>query len=469
MNRPGNGLSIGRTSVPLESASKLGHLCTGDDPLVQEMLRGFQEPTPDPREKPEAGLSRLELESVPPLGAVLAVGGSLTSIPNALAPQKVLGYVKIASVHIGTEQVDRLKAPVVNPEAIRHILSTHADTASAVLPIGNVRIPGRTLLQTLRHALLVTFQRVGNGGLYDTLEHLVCCAWDDDAEPWRRGSRNRPHLVCPFCDARAVFPRFRREFNCPACNAELALMDFLGLLNDASEASSDSAVAMNLANVLQHLTLFHFLRQLLRRGRDGAGQVLLLRDGPLMLRGQCARLVEPIRAYLRFLHDSGVSVFLAGVEREGTFPDHRRQMETWFAGTDALFVPDNRYVLERVKHAGGATAVYGRRGLYGSKAFYRVDDHNTLVLSVPNRRNRFDEFTADPVAEDLMGLDRIAATLKSMVSRHFPGVPLPLMAVDRLCDLPQYPSNDILAVMGREGGTAVGADTPAPVADRNGG
>ena len=48
---------------------------------------------------------------------------------------------------------------------------------------------------------------------------------------------------------------------------------------------------------------------------------------------------------------------VAGVEREGAFASHRRQMGEWFDGEDAVFVPDNRYVLERIKHAGGATAV----------------------------------------------------------------------------------------------------------------
>jgi len=109
-----------------------------------------------------------------------------------------------------------------------------------------------------------------------------------------------------------------------------------------------------------------------------------------------------------------------------------------------VFVPDNRYILERVKHAGGATAVYGRRGLYGSKAYCRIDAQTVFVLTLPNRRHDFDAFAADPTPEDLVALAPALSTLKELVSRHFPGVPLPLVAVERLLSFPRHATTDLL-------------------------
>jgi hypothetical protein len=334
---------------------------------------------------------------------------------------------------------------VIDPAAIGKLLADGADTHATVLPVGNVRIPGRSLLQSVRHALLATFERFHGGALYDTLEFLGSYAWDDDAEPWRTASKQRPRFPCPFCDEVVWFPRRRREFRCNGCGAQLTLVDALGLITDASESSSESAVAMNLKAVLEHLTLLTYLRRLVAMGAGYHDAVLLLRDGPLMLRGGAARLAEPIRAYLRFLDDRGVRYALAGIEREGAFASHRPQMQEWFTGADAVFVPDNRYILERIKHAGGATAVYGKRGLYGSKAFCRIDEQNVLVLSLPNRRHNFDAYVEDPKAEDLVGLERTLATIKQLVSRHFPGVPLPLVAVERLLSFPHHATTDLLA------------------------
>jgi len=419
-------------------------VCTADDPLIREMLEGFQAPGPDGSAPEASGLSFVDTSRTAPLDHVIAVGGSFSSVPNVLAPQKVLGYVEVASASVNVSEVAQFSAPVINPEAIGRLLDDAADTRATVLPVGNVRIPGRTLLQSVRHALLATFDRVAEGALYETLEFLLSYAWDDDAEPWRSGSKDRPRFLCPFCDATVWFPRRRRQFRCHGCNADLSLVDALGLVTDASESSSDSAVAVNLKAVLEHLTLLTYLRRLVEGGPGLAGRVMLLRDGPLMFRGGAARLVDPARAYLRFLDAKGVRYCLAGVEREGAFTSHRAQMEDWFRGESAVFVPDNRYVLERIKHAGGATAVYGRRGMYGSKAFCRIDSQSVAVLTVPNRRHDFNRFAADPVVDDLVGLEPALATLKKLVSHHFPGVPLPLVAVERLLAYHRHATTDLV-------------------------
>jgi hypothetical protein len=442
--RSGDGL-------PSALSAKLDGVCTADDPVVREMLESFREVSAEGEDSPAAGrIGRVDLEdgSAAPLDTVIAVGAGLTSIPNPLAPHKVLGYVKVASVRLDTRQVAQLTSPVVNPQSVARLLQEHAHTQSAVLPMGAVRVSGKTLLQTLRHVLHATFEHFEGGALYDTLEFLVACGWDESAEPWRQGSKLRPSFPCPLCEGHVTFPRRCRRFTCRSCGAVLTLVDYLGLLTDATEATSDSAVATNLKGVLEHLTLLTLLRRTAET-KSGTGRVLLLKDGPLMLRGQSTRLVPAIRAYLRHLDCTGVRFHLSGIDREGSFVNHCGQVEPWLAGPDpgagsgSVFLPDNRYVLERVKHAGGAAAVYGKRGLYGSKAFCRVDERTTLVLSVPNRRHGYDDFAPDPAMDDLVGLAPTLGTLKGLVSRHFPSTPLPLVATDRLCDLPHQPYDSV--------------------------
>lgn len=440
--RNGKGPGAG---FPPALSSRFAGVCTADDPVVRAMLESFREANVPADESPPAGrVGRTGLCSgaVAPIDKVIAVGAGLTSVPNPAATDKVVGYVKVASVRLDTREAARLTSPVVNPASVARMLHDHSHTQSAVLPMGSVRTPGRTLLQTLRHVLQATFEQFEGGALYETLEFLVSCDWDENAEPWRHGSKLRPAFLCPFCEGHVTFPRRCRRFNCRVCGIVLTLVDYLGLLTDATEATSDSAVATNVKSVLEHLTLLTLLRRVVASRPNAQPQgMLLLKDGPLMLRGQSTRLVGFIRGYLRHLAEAGVSVHLAGVDREGSFVNHCAQVEPWLndVGPGAVFVPDNRYVLERVKHAGGAAAVYGKRGLYGSKAFCRADERTTLVLSVPNRRHGFDDFARDPALEDLVGLARTLATLKALMSRHFPTTPLPLIALDRLCDLPHQP------------------------------
>ena len=112
----------------------------------------------------------------------------------------------------------------------------------------------------------------------------------------------------------------------------LTLVDYLGLLTDATEATSDSAVATNVKSVLEHLTLLTLLRRTVDApGGPSPQRVLLLKDGSLMLRGQCTRLVGAIRGYLRHLDAAGMRFHLAGIDREGSFVNHCGQVEAGLA------------------------------------------------------------------------------------------------------------------------------------------
>src|SRR5215210_2635820 len=108
-NRP-----IARTTsdgLPSALASKLQGVCTAGDPVVQEMLQSFREVTTESEDGPAVGrVTRIDLASpaAAPAETVIAVGASLTSIPNPLAPQKVVGYVKVASVRLDMREVAQL-------------------------------------------------------------------------------------------------------------------------------------------------------------------------------------------------------------------------------------------------------------------------------------------------------------------------------------------------------------------------
>src|SRR4051794_1708344 len=194
-------------NLPFEAASKLGHISIVNDPFIKEMVQSFREIKRDPAEKPDSGFEIVDADCEP-LDFVVAIDGSMSTIPNALAPQKTLSYVKIAALNVSLKELARVQAPVVNPESVQRILSNYADTESTVLPLSNVHTKGRTLSQTIRHALEATFTKLQDGMIYDTLEYLVSYGWDEAAEPWRAGSGRRPYFFCPLCEQRVDFPRF---------------------------------------------------------------------------------------------------------------------------------------------------------------------------------------------------------------------------------------------------------------------
>jgi hypothetical protein len=431
-------------NLSFETASKLGHLSVVNDPFIRGMLGSFERVQLDPSMPPDQGVGRLDLDGVEPLDFVIAVDGSMSTIPNTLVPQKTISYVKIAALNIRMDELQKAHAPIVNPETISALLSRYADTESTVLPLSNVRVPGKTLMESLREAIQATFQHFGGGKLYDTLRYIVSQEWDPDPPAWRADSALRPHFFCPFCGEDVRFPRSELDFSCLSCNQDLTLVDYLGLLMDVNESSNDDAVAVNLMGLLEHLTLINFLRELVTRGPKFRGRVLLLKDGPLMLRGQYSRLVDPIRGYLRYLHDEGIEYYLAGIEKTGAFTDFITEMDSWFVENQSVFVPQNQFILQRIKHSGNATTRYGEKVLYGSKVYFRPNPRNVLVLNVPNTSNAFDQYQENPTVAELLGLPRIATTLSALVSTQHQNAVMPIVAVNRIASMSFYPSNNIL-------------------------
>src|SRR5687768_12120969 len=86
---------------PSSLHAKLGHVCTAEDPLIAEMLLGFHAPADgDADERTGGDVRQVDTSAVEPLRHVIAVGGSFSSVPNVLAPQKVLGFVKVAAAAV---------------------------------------------------------------------------------------------------------------------------------------------------------------------------------------------------------------------------------------------------------------------------------------------------------------------------------------------------------------------------------
>ena len=74
-----------------------------------------------------------------------------------------------------------------------------------------------------------------------------------------------------------------------------------------------------------------------RKSRISFG-VPLVKDGPLSIRAQYSKLVEPIRQFLAFARDQDRPVHLLGQEKSGTFFDHF-QFISREAPSRSLFIP----------------------------------------------------------------------------------------------------------------------------------
>ena len=71
--------------------------------------------------------------------------------------------------------------------------------------------------------------------------------------------------------------------------------------------------------------------------------------GPLSVRAQYSKLVEPIRQFLAFTRDQGHPIHIIGQEKSGRFFDHFQFIQKE-APQKSLFIPGDTYIKTQIQH-----------------------------------------------------------------------------------------------------------------------
>ncbi len=196
---------------------------------------------------------------------------------------------------------------------------------------------------------------------------------------------------------------------------------------------------MSLRNVLEVLTLFHLVVRYWITKPEALSEILFLKDGPLLLRAQLSRLVEPIRAFIKHLRVRDVPFHIAGIEKNGELVDHVEEIQKHLPEPGDFFLPSVRYILEEIAGLQYDPARYRNRVQYGAKVVVRLGHHHVVVLDVPTG-----DFLTDPRPDDLVGLTEIAGVLAEMTSYSHDNALIPIVLANQYCSISERPSGDIL-------------------------
>jgi hypothetical protein len=184
--------------------------------------------------------------------------------------------------------------------------------------------------------------------------------------------------------------------------------------------------------------LFTGIRFYWEKKREVLGKCLFVKDGPLSIRAQYSKLVNPIRRFLMFAQSQGTTVCILGQEKTGAFVDHL-QIIGPTAPVGSYFLPDDKYIKAEIQHRPDTGAPYGKDTNYGAKLFVKVNNYHTMVLNVPTHG-----YVQNPKSSDLIGWDRIYATLPTILSNRHEGALLPIELAHGVASLSTYPSARIL-------------------------
>lgn len=419
-----------KTGYPVELANKVGHIKLVQDPMIQRLIESFEDTraTDTARLPPPDG--RIDLSASCPITQIITVDGGQQTVPNVARPERQVGFIQVAAQMVRLDTLDYLKAhPLADPRDVRQALSKFTDHTLAALPLAGVRMPKMSVRESIREAI---HRFLANYQLYDALCFLVYREWDPMAS-------DVPHMDCLTCNTNIDLPRGATEFPCPACGQEHRLGDYLLMSADDSDEVGRFELVSNFRSALEVLALFSTVAKA-REQTSIMDRTLFLLDGPLLLRANLARLVEPIRDFVSSHTAANRNIYLVGIEKGGDIRAYADEIAPALKEPGDYKILSFRFVVEEISGKSFNPKTYRNRVNYGAKVIVRLGPNHVVVLNVPTGN-----FVLEPSASDLVGLEHIAQILSKVVSYRYENALIPVVLINEAASISNQPSEGILA------------------------
>jgi hypothetical protein len=433
--------------LPGESASKLGHLPVVSSPWVKNLVESFEEAgVPD---KDTSGTVWIEFDTinVKPLSKVWAVDGSFVPVRSEGQGRREVAFVKSAILTVDRMKIAAIDQDMPHPLLLKNILRDSAIFHATVFPLKNVKTLLGNNYDAIRHIVYDSIRLDQDGYFFETLKWLAYKKWSSNPTP-------SPSFQCPHCRNTKEIPGLPLDSDsglCPYCDKEVFITDMIGFHQEMDEDSAPESIASAYMLVMEHLMILSAVRfNWEDTDKSLVSDTLYIKDGPLTLRGQYSKLVPPIREFLEFAKKQGRPVHIIGQEKTGSFYDHLSSIARYAPPRqrgDALsFAPlSHEYVHKEVYRTPNAANPYGLKTNWGEKVYVKTDPGHFMVLSITT--GAYNEEPTFPKANNLIGLDRILATIPSLVSHKFEGALYPIELANGIASMSSYPSAKILQRM----------------------
>lgn len=431
--------------LPIEKASKLGHLSVIESEWVKSLIDAFEALPSTDGDPGNTIWTKFESEGVAPLTNVWAVDGSFVSVKTEEKPAREVAFIKAALVAVDKAKLDRIDKDHPHPLLLRDVLSDSAVFHCTALPLKNIKTSLGSNYDAVRNIVKDSIRSDQNGLFYETLKWIVY-------QQWNGSSTSSPAFACPHCgfEIDSGMPADADEMVCSntECKEVVFLSDIIGFHLDMDEESAPDSVSSAYMAIVEHLMLFTAVRLMWNHSdKTILSNTLFIKDGPLTLRAQYSKLVPCIRAFLEFAKQKKRPVHIIGQEKSGAFFDHLsgivRFTSPFHRGESPSYtVLNHGYVRKEVHRSPNKKNPYGLKTNWGEKMYLKFEPGCSLVLNVPT--GSYQEDVEFPVAADLIGLERILATIPSIISHRFEGALFPVELANGVASLSSYPSAKIL-------------------------
>lgn len=428
--------------LPVERASKLGHLEVIQSPLVKKLCENFNDP--DYKIEPDGikwqSISDCEKE----LKIIFAADGSIHTIENPTPPYKAIAFIKSALLKLDQYAISKLDKENPNPFALRDIMKESALFHATALPLRHVVVPGKSIYNAVREILFESVKDKGlnnslDGEIMETLKWIAYEKWNSTPK------KELEKFGCPHCREKTGVDHATLSFdeekgNCPNCGNEIFITDMFGLHQTMTEDHAPNQVALDYMSISETLMIFTPIRYFWENKKDVLKNSFFIKDGPLSLRATLAKLSAPIRRFFGYAKNNGYEIAMIGQEKSGFFFDHLKLIGA-HAPSNSIFIPDNNYIRKEIQHS-NSVSIYGADTNYGAKIFLKINDYHKMVLNIPTGIRG--ECVENPSPDNLIAIKYIIPTIYKILSNKYEGALVPIELANGIASLSTYPSAKVL-------------------------
>lgn len=425
--------------LPFESASKLGHLNVIESEWVQALIKDFETNDIDDADNYENDIwENFAPRDVQPLTHIWVADGSYVPVEEN---RKELAFVKTALMTVEQSKIASIDKEYPHPLKLQEIMKDSALFHATVFPLRNLKSAKGNLYDTVRHVIYDSMRNDEDGQYFETLKWIAYKKWDGQKS-------NSPSFECPHCREKVDvgIPFNQDTGKCPFCNEEVLLTDMVGFHLDMNEHNAQVSVAASYMMIMELLMLFTIIRlQWSNRDSSLISNTLFIKDGPMTLSGQYSKLVPNIREFLDYAKKQGRPIHIIGSEKSGAFFDYLSLCSRFVKpeqGKMKYAVLNHSYIRRVIQRAPDRGNPYGLRTNWGEKVFVFLDENTHMVLNMAT--GGYEKDDSYPNSSDIIGLERILATLPALVSRKYEGALYPIELVNGIASMSNYPSAKIL-------------------------
>lgn len=427
---------------PDELASKSSHSHIINDEEVKAFVNNCEYPkeaseiTLDP-----ALLVNIVYPDTNPIEHIVAMDGGYSTVPvKKTFPSSLITFFQFGEILLNTKDLDEIsKMPFISRESMSKL--KELERSKLVLPTKNVSYKkNMTLTHSVRWSIYEFFKNKNDGTtLLETVHWLIYEIYNIPAETYILSR-------CPHCDEKNVIVNrtdFDTDFvcrSCRACNEEIFITDLFRLHEAVDDELGAGGILGYLTNLIEQINIIHTIKNIKTLKPDLLNNFLFIKDGPLAFFGQTANMHGPVRKLCNYLFSKN-NLFLAGLEKSGTFVEHADEIKDLLEPGQA-FILNNKHIYTYILPNDPDTPdPYARTSYYSSKIIFKSHDKRMYVITLPVEN---ENIVLNPQKSDFKNLDVILWNIEKLRCDMYDNAIVPVALANKLISLSNHPSSAIL-------------------------